>query len=132
MYTSDINISRRAAKIAFVYLLCSLFCVLFGAIYEMFSHEVYSFYMIYAFAFPLAGGVLPFLVVSLFRPKWYPGVFALNLYHSGIASLTVGSVVQGVLEIYGTTNSLVQLYWYVGIGFVIGGISIIYVSWRRS
>lgn len=121
MYTSDTDISRKALKTAFLYLLVSLFCALFGAAYERFSHEVYSFYMIYAFVFPLAGGTFPFLAISLFR-KRYPGAVARNLYHSGIATLTVGSIVQGVLDIYGTTNRLTGLYWIVGVILVISGI----------
>lgn len=32
-----------------------------GAVYEHFSFGVYSYFMIYAFAIPLAGGALPFL-----------------------------------------------------------------------
>lgn len=71
--------------------------------------------MIYAFAFPLAGGTLPFLLISLSRPKRYPGAVAQNLYHSGVATLTVGSIIRGVLDIYGTTNSLTQLYWFIGV-----------------
>lgn len=66
MYISDIEAAaKRASRTAFVYLLVSLFCALFGAVYEVFSHEVYSFYMIYAFAFPLAGGTLPFFLLSM-------------------------------------------------------------------
>lgn len=125
LYTSDTDISKRALKTAFVYLLVSLFCALFGAVYEMFSHEVYSFYMIYAFAFPLAGGTFPFLAISLFR-KRYPGAASRNIYHCGIATLTVGSIVQGILDIYGTTNRLTGLYWIVGVIMVISGI----VSYR--
>lgn len=109
-------------KTVFVYLLISLFCILFGAIYEHFSHEVYSGYMIYAFAFPLVGGTLPFLAMDLFHWKKYPSAIATNLYHSGIATLTVGSIIQGVLEIYGTTNSLCGIYWIVGGILVIMGI----------
>ena len=109
-------------KTAFVYLLIALFCVLFGAVYEHFSHEVYSGYMIYAFAFPLVGGTLPFLALDLFPWKKYPSTIARNLYHSGIATLTVGSILQGVLEIYGTTNSLCGIYWVVGGILVIMGI----------
>ena len=121
MYTSDNDITRQAAKTAFVYLLISLFCALFGAVYEVFSHEVYSFYMLYAFIFPLAGGTLPFLAISLFR-KRYPEIVARNIYHSGIATLTVGSIIQGVLEIYGTTNRLTGLYWLVGVILLFAGI----------
>ena len=32
-----------------------------GAVYEHFSFGVYSYFMIYAFSIPLAGGALPFL-----------------------------------------------------------------------
>ena len=69
--------------------------------------------MIYAFLFPLAGGALPFLAISLFQGN-YPGFAARCLYHSGIATLTVGSIVKGILDIYGTTNLLTQWYWRVG------------------
>lgn len=115
---TDAN-TKRAATTAFVYLLISLFLVLFGAIYEVFSHQVYSFYMLYAFVFPLAGGVLPFSGLQLFCANWHPCSFALNLYHCGIATLTVGSVVQGVLEIYGTTNILTRWYWFIGIVLIL-------------
>lgn len=113
---------KRALKTAFVYLLLSLFCILFGAVYEMFSHGVYSLYMICAFVFPLAGGSLPFLIIALSHTKNYPDAVAGNLYHSGIATLTVGSILQGVLDIYGTTNRLLALYWMTGIAFAISGI----------
>lgn len=121
MYTLDNDNTRQTVKTAFVYLLISLFCALFGAVYEVFSHEVYSFYMLYAFIFPLAGGTLPFLAISLFR-KRYPETVARNIYHSGIATLTVGSIIQGVLEIYGTTNRLTGLYWIVGVILLFAGI----------
>lgn len=115
MYISDIDLnSKHASKTAFVYLLISLFCVLFGAVYELYSHEVYSFYMIYAFAFPLVGGTLPFYILNLVRAKKYPRAIARNLYHSGIATLTVGSIMKGVLDIYGTTNMLTGYYWLIG------------------
>ena len=125
MYTSAIEINvKRASKTSFVYLLISLFCVLFGAIYEIYSHEVYSYYMLYAFVFPLAGGTLPFSILSLTRAKRYPIALSRNLYHSGIATLTLGSFIRGVLDIYGTTNDLSEFYWPTGFCFVIAGILI--------
>lgn len=104
---------RKMAQTGFVYLGLSLFCALFGAVYEGFSHGVYSYFMIYAFGFPLAGGALPFFALA-FSDRRPPGRAALNLYHSGIAAMTVGSLFEGVLEIYGTTNRLVAVYWMVG------------------
>lgn len=123
MYTSDIELNRkRACKAAFVYLLVALFFVLFGAVYEIYSHEVYSYYMLYAFAFPLIGGTLVFNILSFLKLQKYPNAIARNLYHSGIATLTVGSVVQGVLEIYGTTNALSDYYWSAGILLIVIGV----------
>ena len=122
LYTSDINTCRSSYKTALVYLLISIFVAIFGAIYELFSHEVYSYYMIYAFAFPLIGGVFPFLTVGLFKPNLYPQSISRNLYHSGIGTLTVGGIIQGILEIYGTTNSMMIIYWGVGAGLTICGI----------
>ena len=70
--------------------------------------------MMYAFLFPLAGGVLPFGAIAFFYKRKYPGPTAGYCYHSGIATLTVGSIVRGILDIYGTTNLLTQWYWRVG------------------
>ena len=122
MYTSDTEFSKAAAKTALKYLLAALFCALFGAVYEVFSHEVYSYFMIYAFVFPLAGGALPFLILSMQKLKRYPGCIARNLHHSAIATFTIGSFIKGVLEIYGTTNALIGCYWVVGTLLLFGGI----------
>jgi len=123
LYTSDIELNRkRASETAFIYLFISLLFILFGAVYEIYSHEVYSYYMIYAFVFPLVYGTLPFMVLSLEKIKKYPNAIARNLYHSGVATLTIGSTVRGVLDIYGTTNTLSDYYWYVGIVLIVIGV----------
>lgn len=133
MYTSDTDKgARRAAGTAFAYLLASLFLMLFGAVYEANSHEVYSFYMLYAFAFPLVGGVLPFSAIDLFMLKWYPCASARMLYHCGIATLTAGSVIRGILDIYGTTNALMRWYWPAGAGLILSGILICLLRARNT
>lgn len=91
----------------------ALLCILFGAVYERFSHGVYSYGMIYAFVFPLVLGVLPLFLIEAFSAP-YPPRFCRSVYHAGIAALTVGSIVSGVLEIYGTTSPLVTVYWVLG------------------
>ena len=111
-------------KISLIYLLIAIFCALFGIIYEQFSHGVYSGYMIYAFAFPLIGGTLPFAALSLFAHGLLPGRLSRFLYNAGIAALTVGSIMKGVLEIYGTTNDLLIIYRFAGFGFVGTGLMI--------
>ena len=68
MYTSDKNeIIRYADDVlhdAFLFLAAGIVCAVFGLIYEIFSHEVYSFYMIYAFLIPLVPGALLNLVIA--------------------------------------------------------------------
>ena len=123
MSTSEHNF-RQTGKTAFLYLLSAGFCALFGGVYEQFSHGVYSMDMIYAFAYPLVGGAIPFLALALWGTQ--PGGEQ-ALYHSGIATLTFGSIIRGVLEIYGTDNKLTFVYPWAGWLLVVAGI-IIYLS----
>lgn len=102
------------AGTALRYLFLTLITALFGAVYELFGHGVYSYYMIYAFAVPLAGGVLPFLLAAAGKIRKCPGPLSRHFYRSGIVTLTLGCILQGVLEIYGTTNALIRLYWIAG------------------
>ena len=120
--TSAISGRRKWIKSGFGYLLLSLFFLLFGAVYEMFSHEVYSPFMIYAFIIPLLGGALPFLWLGLYTKAEYPQPIAAELHRSGISTLTVGSVVQGVLDIYGTTNVWMRIYWLAGVALLAVGL----------
>lgn len=120
MYTSDNN-DQRILKSTFRYLAVSLFAAFFGAIYEHFSFGVYSYYMIYAFAIPLTLGALPLLGITISKRR-IPSVLSLKVWNSGIAALTVGSIVQGILAIYGTTNRLVTVYPAVGILLLAAGL----------
>ncbi|MBQ8208430.1 MAG: hypothetical protein IJZ89_06845 [Clostridia bacterium] len=115
MSISGTDIKKNAARTALIYLIISIFTALFGAVYEHFSHSVYSYSMIYAFAFPLICGALPFLILSMRNGKKYPSALSRELYHCGTATLTVGSIVSGILEIYGTTNILISVYPIAGI-----------------
>ena len=90
----------------------TIFLALFGAIYELFSHGVYSYHMIYAFGFPLIMGVLLYAVLIL-KGK-YPRRSFLNVWNTAIATFSLGSVFEGVLEIYGTSNPLVIVYPVAG------------------
>ncbi|MBQ9674075.1 MAG: hypothetical protein IJV39_05570 [Ruminococcus sp.] len=108
----------------FTYIIFTIITAGFGFGYEQFSHEVYSMFMIYAFLVPLVLGALPLIIISLFFSNHLPSRLSLNLYNSGIAALTVGSIYQGVLEIYGTTNNLIFVYLIVGTLFLIAGASV--------
>ena len=105
MFTSDKASSKRRFSSAIcAYLLAAVCCAAFGAIYECFSHGVYSCFML---------GALPFRLLQK-RGKLFPGKLAEGLICAGVATLAVGSIVQGILEIYGTTNPLVTGYWIAG------------------
>ncbi len=113
-----------------VYTGITCFTALFGAIYEIFSHDVYSYFMIYAFAFPLMLGVLPCVVLLLVRPHM-PAEAAYKAWNSGVATLTTGSVYKGVLDIYGTTNKLVYVYAVVGAVFIIAGMVLFFINEKK-
>ncbi len=109
--------SATNKKTSFVYLLIAIFTAFAGAVYEYYSHGVYSNAMLYAFAYPLVGGTLSFSTLDMLNTA-LPPTLARNAWHSGIATLTVGSVIKGVLEIYGTTNSLTAVYTPIGVALL--------------
>jgi len=102
-----------------VYAFATLFCIVFSTVYEHYGHGVYSNFMVYLFLFPLIGGVLPFTLLRLTRHGAFPPRISFNLYNSGIATLAVGSAMQGALEIYGTTSNYMPVYWNVGIALIV-------------
>lgn len=112
---------RRLTANLIVYVCATAFCALFGAVYEIFSHGVYSYYMIYAFAIPLCLGVLPlsFIIAGVGR---VPTKAVRSFYDCGVATLTVGSIFKGVLVIYGTTNRLSIVYLLAGIPLIAIGL----------
>ncbi len=77
--------------------------------------------MIYAFGIPLLLGVLPMMAIAMGENR-VPVSSALRAWNSGIAVLTVGCIVQGVLAIYGTTNHLMIVYPIAGFILLSAGI----------
>lgn len=128
------------------YLFVTIFCAAFGAIYEHFSFGVYSVYMTYAFGFPLVLGVFPFFRRGMNGEQEMRKGRELNgsrkirrfeepnenersakaridrrpekCWHAGVATLTVGSMVRGVLDIYGTDSPFILWYWVIGAGLL--------------
>lgn len=119
----------RLLKTSVMYLAAAIFCGIFAVVYESFSHGVYSPYMICAFVFPLVMGCIPFALIDhLYKKKAQryilPESFSVYTYGFGVAALTVGSIIRGVLDIYGTTNSLSGIYWAAGLILVFIGASL--------
>ena len=100
-------------KKSLIYLGISIFLFIFGQIYEHFSHGVYSSYMMFAFLIPFIGLFIPsFLNNLILKRKFFDN--ATFLWKCGIATLTVGSIYKGVLEIYGTSGTFEQVYLIIG------------------
>ena len=100
-------------KKSLIYLGISIFVFIFGKIYEYFSHGVYSSYMMFAFLIPFIGLFIPSLLNNLILKRKITDNVTLP-WKCGIATLTVGSIYKGVLEIYGTSGTFEQVYLIIG------------------
>lgn len=115
LYTLDTSYFIKKNKL---YLIATILTVTFSAIYEYFSHGVYSKYMIFAFIFPLIG----FILSTTYKHnliKKFPNKIVTNIFDASLATLTAGGILQGFLEIYGTTNSLIIIYPVVGLSLLL-------------
>jgi hypothetical protein len=119
--------SRQPLKALLVYLAASAFCVFFSSVYSLFGHGVRSASMTLLFLYPLLGGAFVYLLVWLFCPapeRIRHSRVSFNLYNAGIATLAVGSALQGVFDIAGTSSPYTVFYaaagWlFVGIGVLL-------------
>lgn len=100
-------------KKSLIYLGISIFLFIFGQIYEYFSHGVYSSYMMFAFLIPFIGLFIPSLLNNLILKRKITDNVTLP-WKCGIATLTVGTIYKGVLEIYGTSGTFEQVYLIIG------------------
>ena len=119
-----------AGSIAFKYLEAAAACALVGLVYELFSHGVWSAYMAFGFTVPLILGALPNFLIWLAGAK-APKAAAEILYACGVATLTAGCLLKGVLVIYGTTNTLIRLYLLIGILLAVPG-AMIYLFQKKK
>ena len=115
---------KELAQIRDRWLLATAGTVFLSAVYECFSHQVYSRAMILAFLYPLLGGLLPATLLMM-KAELQPGEWARSLWGAGIASLTLGSLFRGALEIYGTTSRLSTVYPVLGWALLALGL----ISW---
>ncbi len=113
------NSMKRALVI---YAGVSLFCIVFFLVYDRFSHGVRSPYMTWLFLWPLCLGLLPGLALWRFPRLWRQGPLSANLYHPGVAALTVSSLLRGIFEIAGTASVYQKGLTLIGIILLAGGI----------
>ena len=127
MYTSDTRDTGKELRTGMIYLAASLVIAAAAAVYGLFSHGVYSYWMTYAFMLPLLLGAMPHLLSAfknemrkagsaagtnglLRKADVFRKHFSGDLQVAVIAALTTGSLLKGALDIYGTTNRLLIAY----------------------
>ena len=106
---STYKLNQNKAEIRF-YAVESLFVLVIGAVYELFSHQVYSPFMYLMFMIPLVLGVLPNLAARLLDKSFITSKDAKTAYKLGVLTLIFGSFLKGVLDIYGTSSVYPILY----------------------
>ena len=107
---------NRLLKTSIIFLGFSLFAVLFTNIYAVFGHGVRSRYMDLMFLAPLAASLV-FLLLFLLHPN-VCGIrgyrLFLNTFCSGVATLTAGLLLRGVISIAGSSSFYVPWFIYIG------------------
>ena len=131
LFISESKGKDKSAKWVMLYLGVTVFSLVFFLIYDRFSHGVRSPYMTWLFAWPLILGFLPSLVYWRFTGIRRQGRLSANLYHSGVAALTVSSMLRGIFEIAGTYSDYHEWLKYAGGIMLLGGI-IAYVLQRNT
>lgn len=118
---------KRFKKTAVVYALITVFFFIFSRIYEHFSFGETSVYMHYLFGVPLIGG----MVLLIFQ-KMIPNLsrLSLNLWNSAVATIAMGVLFRGIVNLSGRSTTMDLPYWYVGIG--LAGLALLSMSFTRS
>lgn len=129
MILSILDIKEKSSlwqnlKPIWAYLASSVFAILVNRIYALFGHGVSSASMAWMFLYPLLGGVPLYLLIVLLLPeltKMSGYRLFCNIYNSGIAIVTVGSFLKGIVEIAGTNSNNIMFFRITGWGFIIVG-----------
>ena len=132
MYTSDTD---RYLRRGIRYLAAAVIVAAAGLIYEYFSHGVFSAYMVFAFMIPLAAGAAPNILEAVMGNKKRAASgssAAAGLQLAAVATLTAGSLVNGALEIYGTTNRLMIVYPVAGLALMAAAAAAYILQNRRQ
>lgn len=124
------NNQRQLGKTIRVYLILSVVAVVVDKVYGIFSHGVDSAAMTWMFLYPLLGGALfYFIILRLISniTKFAGYRVFLNAYNSGIATLTIASLLKGIFEIAGTNSPYLVYYYVMGGIFIAVGLVIMLI-----
>ncbi|WP_449460072.1 hypothetical protein [Streptococcus suis] len=114
--TSVTNSTTRVSRTFISYLAITAFLFIFSRIYESLSYGEVSIFMHYTFCVTLIGGAVLLgllqLIPTLSRLSY-------NLWNSGVATITAGCLLRGIINLSGRSTTLDQPYWYIGAGFLV-------------
>ena len=106
-----------------VYLILSIFLFIFSRVYVSLSYGEYSFFMNTLSLVPLIGGGL---LVGLLLVQPNLSRVSFNLWNSGVAVLTAGFLLRGIINLSGRSTTLDWPYWLIGAGFL--GLALVSIS----
>lgn len=112
-------------RVAVAYLAVCAFCGFFSSVYFRFSHGVSSDYMVFLCLYPFVGGVVPYTALYLAGLDAPRGVAA-GCFNWGVATVAVGSMIRGIIDISGYVVTHVAFFGlevnYTNLYFIIGGL----------
>jgi len=132
--TSDTSIrapGKHIRKTTAAYLAMTLLAAAVNFVYGIFGHGVSSGWMAWMFLYPLLGGLLFYNLISLsipgvIRAPRYRVFF--NIHNSGIAALTAGSFLKGILDIAGTDSAYTACFDAAGWLLIGAGIAVLILT----
>ena len=128
MSTSVTNSTTRFSRTFISYLAMAAFLFIFSRIYESLSYGEVSVFMHYMFCATLVGGIV---LLGLLQVKPNLSRMTYNLWNSGIATITAGCLLRGIINLSGRSTTLDQPYWYVGAGFLKLSLITLFISDTR-
>ncbi|HEM4051453.1 TPA: hypothetical protein U1W10_001472 [Streptococcus suis] len=121
--------STRTPRTFITYLATTAFLFIFSRIYERLSYGEVSFFMHYMFCVTLIGGSLLLGMLTL-KPSLSRITF--NLWNSGVATITAGFLLRGIINLSGRSTTLDQPYWFIGAGFLILALISLFFSGNKK
>lgn len=85
--------------------------------------------MHYMFSVTLIGGGLLLGLMTIHRTL---SRLTYNLWNSGVAVITAGFLLRGIINLSGRSTTLDQPYWYVGAGFLILAVFSLFIKQAKT
>ena len=127
-----LSTKNRYLRITLVYLGITAFCLIFCAVYELFSFGEHSDNMRMMFMTPLLGGAAPFGLLSALETPLKISRPAFNLWNSGLAVRTSGCLICGIIEISGRVCDYEYYYWVISGIMLLLALAYQLAVWRRN